>query len=147
MTHRFAAALLSLGLLSGLSAAAVAETPQQIRAGLMKSVGDQSKVLGGMLQGRVAFDAAQAKTAADALAKAAADFPNHFPEGSEGGRTDALPAIWQNKADFEARARKFAADASAVLVAVDQGEDAFKAAAGPMFASCKGCHELYRAPN
>jgi cytochrome c556 len=123
------------------------DSPQAVRASLMEDVGKSSKVVGDMMQGKVAFDAAAAKAALEAISKDAAAFPNHFPEGSETGETDALPAIWQNKADFDAKAKKLSDDAAAAAVATDTGEDAFKAAAGAMFGNCKGCHELYRKPS
>ena len=100
-----------------------------------------------MMQGKTLYDAAAAKAALEKAAAAAEDFPNHFPEGSDQGDTEALPAIWQNKADFDAKAMKLAADARAAAAATDQGEDAFKAAAGAMFGNCKGCHEVYRKPS
>ena len=37
-----------------------------------------------------------------------------FPDSSKtGGDTAALPAIWENKADFDAKLAKFSADAKA----------------------------------
>jgi cytochrome c556 len=122
------------------------DTPQHAREELMKGIGQSSKVVGDMLQGKAAFDAAAAKAALDVIAANAADFPNHFPEGSDAG-SDALPAIWQNKADFDAKSKKLADDATAAAAATATGEDAFKAAAGAMFGSCKSCHELYRKPS
>jgi cytochrome c556 len=113
----------------------------------MEGIGKSSKVVGDMLQGKAAFDAAAAKAALETIAANAADFPNHFPEGSDTGKTEALPAIWQNKADFDAKSKKLADDATAAAAATATGEDAFKAAAGAMFGNCKSCHELYRKPS
>lgn len=121
------------------------DTPQHTREELMKGVGQSSKVVGDMLQGKTAFDAAAAKAALDVIAANAADFPNHFPEGSD-ANSEALPAIWQNKADFDAKAKKLSDDATAAAAATATGEDAFKAAAGAMFGNCKSCHEVYRKP-
>jgi cytochrome c556 len=100
-----------------------------------------------MLQGKAPFDAAKAAEAFTVISKNAADFPNHFPEGSDQGKTEALPAIWENKADFEARAKALSDDAAAAATAAATGEEAFKAAGGKAFSNCKGCHEKYRKPS
>ena len=71
--------------------------------------------------------------------------PTLFPENSKtGGDTAALPAIWDNKADFKAKFAKFGADAKAAQAAV-KDLDSFKAAFPDMTKNCGGCHETYRA--
>jgi cytochrome c556 len=147
MRFSIVAGFFGLALAASLTTVAIAETPQNTREKLMEEIGKQAKLLGPMLQGKVPFDAATAKAAAELMAKDARDFPNHFPEGSDTGDTDSLPAIWANKADFEAKAVKFADDAATTAAATDQGEEAFKVAAGAMFGNCKGCHEKYRKPD
>lgn len=125
----------------------VAQDPVAARQALMKDVGQQSKTVGDMLQGKAAFDAAAAKAALEKLSADAAEFPSHFPAGSDQGDSEAMPAIWTDFADFEARSKKLSDDAAAAAAAVDQGEDAFKAAAGAMFGNCRACHEVYRKPS
>ncbi len=70
--------------------------------------------------------------------------PALFPPGSDKGKTDALPAIWANKSDFDARFAKFGEDAKAALASV-KDEATFKANFLPIFKNCQGCHETYRA--
>jgi cytochrome c556 len=71
--------------------------------------------------------------------------PGLFPESSKtGGDTAALPAIWQNKADFDAKFAKFGADAKAAASAV-KDVDSFKTAFSGVTKNCGGCHETYRA--
>ncbi len=141
--------LLAAGLaLATLATATIAaEDPIKVREELMEGIGDAAKVVGPMMQGKAPFDAAKAAEAFTTISKNAADFPNHFPEGSDTGKTEALPAIWENKADFDARSKKLAEDAAAAAAAAGQGEEAFKAAAGAAFSNCKGCHEKYRKPS
>src|SRR5690606_40123173 len=56
-----------------------------------------------MNRGQAQFDGAAATAAFEAIAAASKDYGDLFPEGSEtGGQTEALPAIWENKADFDA---------------------------------------------
>ena len=38
---------------------------------------------------------------------------NLWPDNSKAGDTAALPAVWENKADFDAKLAKFVADAKA----------------------------------
>ena len=73
--------------------------------------------------------------------------PTRFPEGSDTGDTKALPAIWSDRAGFEAantralglletlRATAMAGDAAAFAAAYQ--------AVGPQ--GCGGCHRPYRA--
>lgn len=148
MKLHFVAAAVAAALSAAVVPFAVAqEDPIKVREELMEGIGDAAKVIGPMLQGKAPFDAAKAKAAAEVVAKNAADFPNHFPEGSDQGKTEALPAIWQNKADFDAKSKKLSDDATAAAAAADAGEEPFKAAAGAMFGNCKSCHELYRKPS
>ena len=74
-----------------------------------------------------------------------ADLPNLFPESSKtGGDTAALPAIWANKADFDAKAAKFVTDAKQAQTAV-KDLDTFKASFSTVTKDCGACHETYRA--
>ena len=82
-----------------------------------------------------------AATFADSGAKGPALFPD---DSKTGGDTEALPAIWENKADFDARFAKFAKDASAASAAISD-EASLKANAPAVFQNCGGCHEKYRA--
>jgi cytochrome c556 len=77
---------------------------------------------------------------------AAADkSPALFPDDSKtGGGTNALPAIWENKADFDARFAKFGKDAAAALTTITD-EASFKANINSVLQNCGGCHELYKA--
>ena len=68
-----------------------------------------------------------------------------FPEGSGGPGSRALPAIWENKADFVARSSAFG-DAAARLNALASAGDAagFAAQARVVEQGCNSCHALYR---
>jgi cytochrome c556 len=115
------------------------------RKALMKATGGQAAVASKMIKGEEPFDAAKAKivftTFEDTAAKAPALFP---PTAKEGGDTTALPKIWENKADFEARFTKFGADAKAAGAKVTD-LDSLKAAFADVAKNCGGCHNEYRA--
>ena len=67
-----------------------------------------------------------------------------FPDTSKtGGKTSAMPAIWENKADFDARLAKLASDSKAAIEAT-KDLDTFKAQFTGVTKSCGGCHQLYR---
>jgi cytochrome c556 len=69
-----------------------------------------------------------------------------FPDGSEGPESRALPAIWANKADFQARANAFG-DASARLTELARAGNTvgFAVQAAEVSKGCNACHSLYRA--
>jgi cytochrome c556 len=71
-------------------------------------------------------------------------FPFFFPDDSKTGDTKAGPAIWEDRAGFEAAAAKLATDAKAAAEASKGGLDAFKAAFGAAAGNCKACHDEYR---
>ncbi len=134
---------LALGL-TFAGGAFAADDPIQARRDIMHNNQEAAKTVFMMIQGQVPYDAAQAAAAMKALQDDMAVFPTLFPEGSDKGKTQASPAIWQNMEDFKAHAAKLAADAKVAEAAAPDGLDAFKAAAGAVGGDCNGCHELYR---
>lgn len=115
------------------------------RQALLKQFGDATKPVGGMLRGGVPFDLAQVQAALDLYVKNAKELPALFPEGSGPG-SDALPAIWTNKADFDARFAKFGSDAAAARAAITD-EASFKANFPGVIRNCGACHDSYRQKN
>ena len=111
----------------------------------MKDNGAQARTAAQMVQGATPFDAAAAKAAMEKLAANAAAIPGEFGPGTEGG--DALPAIWENFADFESKALALQTAAEAAAAAADQGQEAFTAAFGAVGQSCGACHQVYRKPS
>lgn len=109
-----------------------------------KSMLPQVKVGRAMVQGKQAFDAAAAKAVFATYASAAATLKPLFPADSKtGGETQALPSIWENKADFDAKLAKFEADSKEAAGAVTDLAS-FKTAWGKVMANCGGCHKPYR---
>ncbi len=115
----------------------------------------QLKKAGGAMQFFGQYDGSD-QTAAAAAAKilddVAADLVSWFPEGSGPGgpgieKTRALPAIWANFADFEAKAKAMD-DAVGLMTVAAASNDvaAIKTAMGEVGKACKACHEAYRGP-
>ena len=67
-----------------------------------------------------------------------------FAPSTKDLKTGALPAIWKNTADFDARFEKFGADSKAALASITD-KATFMAAMPGVLNSCNGCHEKYRA--
>ncbi len=140
--------LISVGVVTFAAAAAIAgyafaqEDLIAKRQALMKDNGAQATIAGQMLRGDTPFDAAAAKAAMEKIAADAAEIPADFAPGSEGG--DALPAIWENFADFEAKATALKTAAEAAAAATEGGLEAFGPAFGAVGQACGACHQTYR---
>ncbi|MBV8770626.1 MAG: cytochrome c [Hyphomicrobiales bacterium] len=128
----------------GASGVWAADAIAQRRA-LMHDDGIAAKKLFDMSKGTIPFDLAVVQASLKTLANGAEKTPALFPDDSKtGGGTAALPAIWQNKPDFNARFTKFSNDV-AEAIAKTKDEASFKAVAPKVFENCGGCHELYKA--
>ena len=135
-------AVAALVLAAGLAAAQ--SNPIAARKALMKANGDQAKIGAAMVKGDAPFDLAKVQTIFATFMEAAEKAPVLFPDNSKsGGKTEALPAIWKNKPDFEARLAKFGANAKAAQADV-KDLATFKAIwSGFIRNNCTGCHEKY----
>jgi cytochrome c556 len=134
-----------LVLLPALPLAWASDTPQETRHELMEGVKDAAKPVGGMLKGEQEFDATVAMESFETWAHAAGTFGDLFPEGTDTGYdTEAKETIWTDREGFDEKLDTFAKVVDAAIEANPQDLEALKAAAGPIFKACKGCHEDYR---
>jgi cytochrome c556 len=113
------------------------------RRALMKANGEATQPIVAILKGGP-FDLAVVQNALKTYINAAEKMPALFPPDSKTGDTHALPAVWDNQADIDARFAKFKDDATAALASI-KDVDSFKANMPGIFKNCGGCHELYRA--
>lgn len=137
--------VIAAGIAVALGSAIVAQAQSPLveqRQNTMKQQAGANRVIVPMVRGEQPFNAAAAKQAANTLVATAKQIPGLFPAGSEGG--NALPSVWQNKADFDAKA-KVLEDAATRLAAAGD-EAAFKAAFPAVGQACGGCHQPYRKP-
>ena len=112
---RFGVLAAAVGLI--VAGTALAQDPIAARQAAMKEIGKNYGAVNKMNRGQAPYDGAAASAAFTAIAAAASGYAALFPPGSEiGGDTEALPAIWENKADFDALAAKLEADAKAAAV-------------------------------
>jgi len=137
-------ALVATLLALGGSFALAQQDPIAARKALMKKNGDEAKIGTAFMKGEAPFDLAKAKAIFATYQKASHDAAGLFPDNSKtGGDTAALPAIWEKKADFEAKLKKLGDDAKEAEAKVTD-EATFKATFPNVQKNCGGCHETYR---
>jgi cytochrome c556 len=118
--------------------------PLEDRQAIMKGNGRDTKMGGDMLKGVTPFDAATANKILTNYVSAAKAFPAHFPAGSNGGDTEASPAIWSKPTEWKAATAKFQADTVAAAALKPTDAAGFGKAFGMVTANCKSCHEGFR---
>ncbi len=121
-------------------AAAIAD-----RKAAMKAVGGANKGLTDMAKGDVPFDAAKAAAGFKTIEASLLKSKTLYGDDSKTGDTAALPAVWEKKADFQAKMDKAVADAKAAA-AGSATEAAFKDQHKKVVSNCGGCHKEYRQP-
>jgi cytochrome c556 len=130
--------IVAIALACGVGAVLADTDPIAERRALMKHDGEAAKKLFDMSKGKAPFDLAAVKESLKTLDEGATKTAALFPDNSKtGGGTAALPAIWQNKADFDARFVKFKKDVEAAQAGVVD-EATFKKFAPTVFENCGG---------
>jgi cytochrome c556 len=140
----------ALGLAVALPAAAQfrnAEAAVKYRQSVMQMQAYHFGRIAGMAGGRIPFDA---KVAAEdaALLDTIDKLPFvAFVDGSDkAGNTRALPAVWTDRAKFDAAAVKLQEEAAKLNAAAKTGNlDAIKAAVPGVAGACKACHDNFQA--
>jgi cytochrome c556 len=135
-------AAIFLTAILGSTLAIGSDHPAHERHELMEGVREAAKPVGAMLRGDLEYDAEQVMQSLDVWSAAASEFGGLFPEGSEGG--EAAPAIWQDRAGFEAALAKWADAIAAAKAASPATLEEARPVIGPAFNACKNCHDSYR---
>ena len=144
------ALLAALAALTALPAAAQFQKPEdaiKYRQGAFTIMGNHMARIGAMAQGRTPFDA---KVAADnaAIVLTVARLPfGAFGEGTDKGMPHRAKAeIWKDNAKFKAAAEKMIGEVTKLEAAAKAGNlDGMRSAFGAVGASCKACHDDFRA--
>lgn len=148
---KLAGAAMSAGLVLATIPALASDDPIATRQAIMSSMGAAAGLGGGMMKGEITYSPAAGKAAIATARAVALTFGDYFPAGSDQGKTGAAPSIWENPDGFAAELTKLAeATAKGVEASGKDGPadvEAFKAAMGPIFGTCKSCHETYRKKN
>ncbi|MEM9999601.1 MAG: cytochrome c [Pseudomonadota bacterium] len=135
-----AAVVLAAGAATVVAQDAIAE-----RKAAMKSVGGAFGPVVRMVRGQADFDAAVVLASFTTMNEVAMRYGELFPEGSEtGGETKASPAIWEDRAGFDAEVSRFQEVTAAAVAAAPADLDATRAVFGPVGQSCGSCHEKFQ---
>ena len=119
------------------------QDPIAARKAIMKANGQAAQLGTKMTKGEEPFSVEKGKKVF-ATYQDVAKAHELFPDTSKtGGDTAALPAIWENKADFNARLTKLETEAKAAEAKVTD-LDTFKAQFTEVQKNCGGCHQTYR---
>ena len=119
------------------------QDPIAARRAIMKANGQAAQLGTKMTKGEEPFSVEKGKKVF-ATYQDVAKAHELFPDTSKtGGETAALPAIWENKADFDAKLTKLATEAKAAEARVTD-LDTFKAQFTEVQKNCGGCHQTYR---
>ena len=127
----------------GVTAVVAQSDPIAARKALMKENNNQVLIARQMIDGTQPLNLATARNVFATFGGVASKGRDLWPDSSKTGESASLPAIWDNKADFEAKLAAFSADAK-----VAEGKvtdlDSFKAQLREIGQHCGGCHNTYR---
>lgn len=149
------AVLASLMVMGTLSLGAVAQgpTPEEqaqaavdTRQGLYKIVGRYFGPIVGMARGQIPYDAAVVEYNASKINQLAGMVPDLFSKDTSEFDLDtgALPGIWDNLEDFNAKAQALGQEAAALAAAAPAGKGPAMKVFGKVGGACKSCHDDYR---
>ena len=116
------------------------------RKGLLKVVRSYFGPMVGMARGQIDFNADLVEKNATKVAQLTAMIPDVFRMNTAGSdvATEALDNIWDEQADFNAKAENATEKATALAAAAKNGQEAFMGAFQQLGGACKGCHDNYR---
>lgn len=142
--------MLLAAALAAIPIAAVAQTgltPEQIVAARQAAYGLSFANFGQMkAQADAGADIHSLASPARQLARWARTLPTMFPAGTNLPASHALPAVWSDRAGFEARAAAYAAAAQALAEAAQSGDrTAFLTQWTAVRATCEACHDSYKS--
>ena len=145
MLKHFSRSMFVVTAIAITSLAIASDDPRHVRHELMEDVRDAAKPVGQMLRGEAEFDAETLTSSLQVFVDASNTFGGLFPEGTETGeKTRAAPAIWDDRAGFDKALVDFGAAAAAALAANPASLEEARPVVGPIFQTCKGCHDSYR---
>lgn len=134
-----AAGLIALG---GIAFAQEATDPNvKARQDLMKTIGQNTKILGDMAGAKTPFDAVTAETAKADLIAASAEIGAVYETQATDASSEAKPEIWTNWEDFVKRGQNLNIAATALDASSAETIGAGMSAVGQ---SCRDCHSTYR---
>ena len=135
--------LLIAGMSVNPGALADGEAEYDCRHGVMEAIGGHMTAMVTILRKGVHKD--ELALHATGISRLAEISPGIFPEGSDVEESESLPAVWNNRAEFDAAMSKFVDAAKVMEQAASTGD---MAQIGPAIqglgGACKGCHDDFR---
>ncbi|MBA1273646.1 c-type cytochrome [Stutzerimonas azotifigens] len=123
------------------------DSPQGKRSAIFKEMLKVSEDLGGMLRGRLAFDAGRFAEGAVELESLSRQPWQYFPHEGEDGSSSARDDVWARQERFQELAQQMEA-ATAALVAASGQTPLTPAQVGPALQQvedgCEACHREFR---
>lgn len=148
MSTRVWSMSIGLGLaLAGMIGAAAAQDMIAKRQEEMKSFGtSMGAVKAAVIDKKGTL--ADAAAAARHIVEDSPHIPSWFPQGSDQGKTDALPIVWEKPDEFAAKAKNMHDLAVKLETAAAAGDQAAAAAAFAALGrdGCGACHSMFRKP-
>jgi cytochrome c556 len=125
-----------------------AERAIEYRQAVYKIVAGNFQPLAQIAQGKADFKPEAATKSAARLSQIATFVGDAFPEISKEGKTRALPAIWSNRAEFDALVKDFVTHTKTLADVTENSAsagDEYKAAVAAVGNDCKSCHDKFRS--
>ncbi|UVE18142.1 cytochrome c [Pseudomonas sp. LS44] len=123
-------------------------SPLGQRKAIFKQMLNTSEDLGGMLRGRIAFDAPRFSAGAAQLDQLSRQPWQHFPQIKDDAKSSAKDEVWQRQARFQELARQLESATAALVVASTQqplNEAALDKPMQRVEDTCEACHQEFRA--
>ncbi len=118
------------------------------RMDAMSEMGKAGKSIGAMLAGRRPLDPVAVREMATAIGERASQIPALFPDtehSRRGNETEALSAIWDRPAEFEALAARLERESAALADAAARGDERLLAERfSSVRETCRVCHDDFR---
>ena len=113
------------------------------RMNLMKSMAENSKILGKMLKKKIPFNLEQAKSSLIEISKLSRSTPSVFDKMAMDPKSESKMIIWEEFDNFRDLSNKLADDTFSATKNLSDVED-LKPALETIALGCKGCHSRYR---
>ena len=116
----------------------------KFRKNVMKGIGAHISNIAAVVKGEVSI-MENLLTDAQAISMGLRHVGILFPEGTDIGKTNALPSVWDNPSDFQqALSNTQSAAQNMVLAAESNDVNKIGAALGSLGKACKDCHKDYK---
>ena len=110
---------------------------------LMKTMADNTKIIGQMIKRKKPFDANEAKLALERLSSLSLETPKVFMINASDPKSEAKLAIWDEFDEFTKLSIDLAQTSSILASSVDTIED-LRPVLKRVSSGCKACHSKYR---